>query len=168
MDIKKVAILSSVAIVVLGGVVGFLVLRSRQNAGQLPVTADVNVPAEQPLVKASSATSTPKETTPVSVPDVQPSVEPLSTTPAMITIDENAKFQGCDDSIPDGDCDYDHLTNAQEKTFHTDLHNADTDGDGLNDGEEVLTWKSDPLNPRSIDPTMTDLDAINAGKSHIR
>ncbi|APG60646.1 cadherin domain-containing protein [Christiangramia salexigens] len=60
-------------------------------------------------------------------------------------------FGGCD---PDND----GLTNDQERELGTDLENPDTDGDGLNDGEEVLFRDqpstvgvpeavTDPLNP---------------------
>lgn len=45
------------------------------------------------------------------------------------------------------DSDHDGLTDSQEKTLGTDPFKADTDGEGLTDGDEVLIWKTDPLNP---------------------
>ena len=48
-----------------------------------------------------------------------------------------------------GDADGDGLTNWEEvKRYHTDPHDADTDGDGLMDGYEVQNG-TDPLNPDS-------------------
>ena len=48
-------------------------------------------------------------------------------------------------SEPTNDCDGDGLTNAEETTNGTDPNNADTDGDGINDGQEVNTDGTDPL-----------------------
>lgn len=48
-----------------------------------------------------------------------------------------------DDLDPDGD----GLTTRVEKGIGTDPMNPDTDGDGLNDGDEVLKYHTDPLNP---------------------
>jgi outer membrane protein OmpA-like peptidoglycan-associated protein len=57
----------------------------------------------------------------------------------------------------DRDDDGDGLTNAEEKALGTDPRNPDTDGDGLNDGEEVKTYRTDPKNPD------TDGDGIADG-----
>lgn len=55
---------------------------------------------------------------------------------------------------PDGD----GLTNAQEHAAGTQLNDADSDNDGLNDGQEVLTHQTDPLNAD------TDRDFISDGQ----
>ncbi len=47
------------------------------------------------------------------------------------------------------DKDGDGLTKSQEKEIGTDPNNPDTDGDGLNDGEEFKTYFTNPLNPDS-------------------
>jgi hypothetical protein len=49
---------------------------------------------------------------------------------------------GCGDVIiehesPEADVDQDGLTNAQERDLGTDPYRADTDGDDVNDGDEV-------------------------------
>jgi outer membrane protein OmpA-like peptidoglycan-associated protein len=43
------------------------------------------------------------------------------------------------------DEDNDGLTNAEERMLGTNPRNADTDGDGLKDGEEVRRYKTNPL-----------------------
>ena len=43
------------------------------------------------------------------------------------------------------DPDHDGLTNLQEFQLGTDPHNADTDGDGLSDGDEVNIYHTNPL-----------------------
>ncbi|MCG2462473.1 gliding motility-associated C-terminal domain-containing protein [Flavobacteriaceae bacterium F89] len=43
------------------------------------------------------------------------------------------------------DCDDDGLTTAEEDNLGTDPNNPDTDGDGINDGQEISD-KTDPLN----------------------
>lgn len=45
------------------------------------------------------------------------------------------------------DSDRDGLDDIREKALGTDLNSADTDGDGVNDGDEVNIWHTDPKNP---------------------
>ena len=49
----------------------------------------------------------------------------------------------------DIDSDNDGLLDAREAEIGTDPYNPDTDGDGLTDGQEVLSYNTDPLNPDS-------------------
>lgn len=58
---------------------------------------------------------------------------------------------------PDGD----GLTNREEKQLGTDKHNPDTDGDGLSDGAEVLTYKSNPLKADSDGDGLKDGEEVN-------
>lgn len=57
----------------------------------------------------------------------------------------------------DEDNDSDGLMDSKEAELGTDRWNPDTDGDGLKDGEEVNTLKTDPLKAD------TDGDALNDG-----
>lgn len=57
----------------------------------------------------------------------------------------------------DEDNDSDGLMDSKEAELGTDRWKADTDGDGLNDGEEVNTLKTDPLK------TDTDADGLSDG-----
>jgi len=60
------------------------------------------------------------------------------------------------------DKDNDGLGKCLEKQIGTDPNNPDTDGDGLNDGEEYLTYKTDPLNPD------TDVDGLSDGNEVLK
>ncbi len=57
-----------------------------------------------------------------------------------------------------GNLDNDSLTIEEEKSLGTDPKRIDTDGDGLNDGEEVKIYHTDP---KRID---TDGDGLNDGE----
>jgi hypothetical protein len=56
------------------------------------------------------------------------------------------------------DSDGDGLINSQELALGTDPFLADTDGDGLSDGDEVGIYRTDPLNPD------TDGDGLSDGE----
>ena len=60
-------------------------------------------------------------------------------------------FEGCDAIRTVPDMDGDALLDVEEATIGTDALNPDTDGDGFDDGEEVLLMGTDPLDP--LDPT---------------
>ena len=63
------------------------------------------------------------------------------------------------------DPDMDGLTNAQEAELGTDPNVADTDGDGLNDGEEFNTYSSDPKNPDTDGDGLTDKEEAKDHKT---
>ena len=58
----------------------------------------------------------------------------------------------------DGDLDSDRLSNVREVDLGTNLTAADTDGDGLRDGEEVEEYETDPT---GVD---TDIDGLRDGE----
>lgn len=61
----------------------------------------------------------------------------------------------------DPDTDGDGLEDGQELyEFNTDPLVADTDGDGLSDGDEVLVYDTDPLIPDSDEDGLSDGDEI--------
>jgi hypothetical protein len=71
------------------------------------------------------------------------------------------KYFGNLDMGPNDDPDEDDLSNSEEFEAGTDPTNADTDGDGLTDGEEVNEYGTDPLNRDTDADGLSDGDEIN-------
>jgi len=71
--------------------------------------------------------------------------------------DWEKKYFGDLAAIGSEDADADGLTNLEEQTLGTDPKKADTDGDGINDGEEVKKYKT------SATLKDSDLDGISDG-----
>lgn len=64
------------------------------------------------------------------------------------------------------DSDSDGLNDGDEVIVHKSSPvNADTDGDGLSDGDEYLIWKTDMLNPDSDHDTYPDGTEVKNGYS---
>lgn len=63
------------------------------------------------------------------------------------------------------DKDGDGLLNKDEKKYGTDPKIADTDGDGLSDGDEVMTYRTDPLKADSDGDGLSDAGEINKHKT---
>ena len=61
------------------------------------------------------------------------------------------------------DSDGDGLSNSEEETWGSDPEVADSDGDGINDGDEVHTHGTDPVMADSDDDGLNDGDEISAG-----
>ena len=63
------------------------------------------------------------------------------------------------------DKDDDGLLNVEEKRIGTNPEIADTDGDGLSDGQEVHEFRTDPLNADSDGDGLSDAAEINRFKT---
>lgn len=61
------------------------------------------------------------------------------------------------------DSDGDGLPNSREATLQTFADLADTDEDGLSDGEEVRVWLTNPLNRDTDGDTLTDGEEVKLG-----
>jgi outer membrane protein OmpA-like peptidoglycan-associated protein len=66
---------------------------------------------------------------------------------------------------PNHDNDMDGLLRKEEEQIGTDPLNADTDGDGLNDGQEVNQFKTDALNPDTDGDGLNDGSEVNSYKT---
>lgn len=80
---------------------------------------------------------------------------PNDANPGQEDIDNDGDGDVCDDSDGDG------LTDDEELTIGTEWNNPDTDADGVNDGDEVNTWGTQPLIQDSDDDGLTDGAEIN-------
>lgn len=61
------------------------------------------------------------------------------------------------------DNDGDGLTNAEEREYGTNLNSVDSDEDGLFDKDEVMVYKSDPLDPDTDNDGVMDGAEVKAG-----
>jgi hypothetical protein len=62
-------------------------------------------------------------------------------------------LEGCDAVRTVPDMDGDALLDVEEAAIGTNALNPDTDGDGFDDGQEVLLMGTDPLDPLDPEPT---------------
>jgi len=86
---------------------------------------------------------------------------PTNTNPSITPSTSSVTTDINNDNILFGeqtDSDKDNLDDRRESDLGTNASKADTDADGLNDGDEVLIWKTDPLNPD------TDADGYKDGE----
>lgn len=84
----------------------------------------------------------------------------------IMTIGSNpADAYSLDNTLSDGeyDNDQDGLSNYEEYLLGTDPLRADSDFDGLSDGDEVNVYGTDPLNPDTDDDGLSDGDEIALG-----
>jgi len=61
----------------------------------------------------------------------------------------------------DEDEDHDGLTFGEERKYGTNPYNADSDGDGLKDGDEILRYNTDPLKADSDGDGLNDGSEVN-------
>ena len=64
-------------------------------------------------------------------------------------------------AIAESDPDGDGLSNIREKEIGSDPNKADTDEDGLNDGDEVRIWNTIPMNRDTDGDGWTDGEEVN-------
>lgn len=63
------------------------------------------------------------------------------------------------------DTDGDGIDDTIEQTIGTNVSKKDTDGDGLSDGDEILVWKTNPLNADTDGDTYSDGTEVTSGYS---
>ena len=64
------------------------------------------------------------------------------------------------------DKDNDDLGKCLEEEIGTDPNNPDTDGEGLNDGEEYLTYKTNPLETDTDGDVLNDFEEVKTYKTN--
>ncbi len=76
-----------------------------------------------------------------------------------------AESHSLDEVLSDGACDNDQdgLSNYEEYTLGTDPLVADSDYDGLSDGEEINTYGTEPMNSDTDGDSLSDGDEIALG-----
>lgn len=151
---KLLLIIVLIAVVIGGGYGGWQFYQ-KYRAGQTttPVASQTNV-------------ATTPTTTPVSNQGVVPVTVASSTAPVAATPTSTVITNIANNAILFGqpvDSDRDGLNDDQEKTLGTDPNNADTDGDGVSDYNEVMIYHTDPLNPDSDGDGWTDGEEIQNG-----
>lgn len=66
------------------------------------------------------------------------------------------------------DTDLDGLANGQELQLGTRPDNPDTDGDGLNDGDEVIRWQTNPLVSDTDGDGLSDGEEVRRGLNPLK
>ncbi len=92
----------------------------------------------------------------------KPTNNDTGTTPVTEDVISDTEDSATDLGLPI-DSDGDGLTDQEELKYNTDPDLADTDRDGLFDREEVVSWKTDPLNPDSDGDSFLDGDEVKNG-----
>lgn len=85
---------------------------------------------------------------PATTPDTSSDTKSADSVPGIVTNTTELNNEIKSDTILFGqvvDSDKDGLDDVREQGIGTDPNNSDTDGDTLQDGEEVNTWKTSPL-----------------------
>lgn len=132
-----------------------------QNKPTAAVSNINTVVQSQPIVETTTVEKTP--VLPVEEKKAEPVVATTSFS-APTSSDVTTKMNN--DKILFGevvDSDKDGLDDVREKELGTDPYNADTDGDGLSDGDEVIIWKTNPLNPDTDGDSYKDGDEVRNG-----
>lgn len=112
----------------------------------------------------NSAVTGDTQTPPVQTPDASPTDTASGTVVAPATT--SAETDMNQDEILFGepiDTDKDGLDDVREEELGTNMTKIDTDSDNLNDGDEVLIWKTDPKNPDTDGDSYLDGDEVTHG-----
>jgi hypothetical protein len=109
------------------------------NTPPVPVGGTPSIPTDQGLSPTTSVSSTDNTTlpTPITQPPEGTNIPP----PTSVTGNPPTDTA----QVADVDTDGDGLSDRRETELGTDPNNPDTDGDGLTDGQEVLTYRTNPL-----------------------
>ena len=149
-------VLMVMLILVIAGAVGYGGWRlysylTASPAVETPVVVDV-VPAE-PVVPAPVIEPLPEEVPPTTT-------EPDANAPVLGGAVPTTTQQLLGEQI---DTDKDGLNDTREEELGTGMNNPDSDADGLSDGDEVLIWKTNPLNSDTDGDSYIDGEEVRNG-----
>jgi hypothetical protein len=85
---------------------------------------------------------------------------PVVANPDQTDTDRNGIGDACEPATVD--TDRDGLLDVEEAHAGTDPRNPDSDGDGVDDGREVHTYRTNPLDPDSDRDGLSDGDEVNS------
>lgn len=134
-----------------------------------PIT-DITFETDRGITKTDGANVSwelPKEAGQYTIIASSPSGKKIKKTVQVVSLPEengallSPTFELVDDE--NADTDMDGLTNGEEKKFGTNPYFADTDHDGLSDYYEIYISKTDPLNADSDSDGLRDGDEIDLG-----
>ncbi|PIT88048.1 MAG: hypothetical protein COU29_03480 [Candidatus Magasanikbacteria bacterium CG10_big_fil_rev_8_21_14_0_10_36_32] len=147
----KVIIVIGVMALVSGVGYGVWNFYSKKTEGQLPQ-------ANLPLLEQSPVTETDTDSINNDLPtQAIESVEPVTNTAAIDMGNDRILFGEAVDTDKDG------LDDVRERELGTNINNTDTDNDELSDSDEVIIWKTDPLNPDTDDDSYKDGEEVRNG-----
>ncbi len=145
--------------IVIGGWVVYTKIKSKPTSSDTVNSLDANS-------KTKKLSPIPTNPTPTNRRDLI--LDPVSSSSPVVSVEPTTTIVAGvkNDSILFGepiDADKDGLDDAREKEIGTNPQIYDTDMDGLSDGDEVLLWHTDPLNPDSDGDSYKDGDEVRNG-----
>lgn len=141
-------------IIVAAGV-GYGAWRLYSYFGERKTAAPANLEGEQTVAPTLEEPSVPPEEN-EGVPVVT-TTEETATGTSEVAATSTEMFREPEDTDNDG------LDDAREEELGTDMNKADSDGDGLIDGDEVIIWKTNPTNPDTDGDSYLDGDEVRHG-----
>ncbi len=143
------------------GVLGFGSWTAYKHFFKKPVVADGNNSGNiLPIITPTSTLNTPViiETNTATSSTVVDSFVTTTLQDTSTTVNSDTILFGSSN-----DNDKDNLDNAREEQIGTNPNSADSDSDGLSDGDEVIFWKTNPLKPDTDGDSYVDGEEVKNG-----
>ncbi len=126
-----------------------------------PTVAPTEEPTAEPTVVPTEAPTQESTVEPTVAPTLQPTQAPTEVVADTATGEEEPPFAlEVIENDPGTDSDSDGLTDLLEEFYGTDPDVADTDGDGINDFNELAEYGTDPLLADTDDDGINDFNEV--------